>query len=94
MTIELPVKRNPRSIYGKIVATADRQFDCFEDAVKRTYTYLISKKSRKKKNIDEIYELIYKDFNNRYGKEGYVKVYANEEEFEKKLKPIKRIVIR
>ena len=92
LTIELPVKRNPRSIYGKIVATADRQFDCFEDAVKRTYTYLISK--NQEKNIDEIYELIYKDFNNRYGKEGYVKVYANEEEFEKKLKPIKRIVIR
>ena len=84
-------KRNPRSIYGKNVATADRQFDCFEDAVKRTYTYLISK--NQEKNIDEIYELIYKDFNNRYGKEGYVKVYANEEEFEKKLKPIKELLL-
>ena len=33
---------------------------------------MISK--NQEKNIDEIYELIYKDFNNRYGKEGYVKV--------------------
>lgn len=84
-------KRNPRSIYGKIVATADRQFDCFEDAIKRTYAYLISK--NKEKNFNEIYELIYRDFNNRYGKEGYVKVYANKEEFEKQLKPIKELLL-
>ena len=84
-------KRNPRSIYGKIVATADRQFDCFEDAVKRTYGYLVSK--NKEKSINEIYELIYRDFNNRYGNEGYVKVYVNKEEFEKQLKPIKELLL-
>ena len=84
-------KRNPRSIYGKIVATADRQFKSFEVALERTYRYLVS--NYPEKSIEEICDLIYKDFNNRYGKCGYVKVYANEEEFTKKLKPIKKLLL-
>ena len=84
-------KSEPRSIYGKIVATADRQFESFEVALERTYKYLAS--NYPEKSIEEICDLIYKDFNNRYGKCGYVKVYANEEEFTKKLKPIKKLLL-
>lgn len=84
-------QKKPRNIYGKIVATADRQFDCFESAVKRTYIYLRNK--YKNKNINEIYELIYRDFENRYGKNGYVKVYINQDEFEKKIKSIKLLLL-
>lgn len=84
-------RRNPRSIYGKIVATADRQFDNFENAVERTYAYLTSKFNIKDK--EDIYNLIYNDFNNRYGQDGYVKVYENEKEFEKLLEPIKELLL-
>ena len=84
-------RKVPRSIYGRIVATADRQFDSFESAVKRTYLYLISKFNNI--TMNEIYELIYNDFNNRYGKYGYVKVFFNEDLFQKELQPIKELLL-
>ena len=84
-------RKVPRSIYGRIVATADRQFDSFESAVKRTYLYLISKFNNI--TMNEIYELIYNDFNNRYGKYGYVKVFFNENLFQKELQPIKELLL-
>ena len=43
--------------------------------------------------MNEIYELIYNDFNNRYGKYGYVKVFFNENLFQKELQPIKELLL-
>ena len=84
-------RKVPRSIYGRVVATADRQFDSFESAVKRTYLYLMNKFNNK--TMNEIYELIYNDFNNRYGKYGYVKVFFNVNLFQKELQPIKELLL-
>ena len=71
----------PRSIYGKIVSTADRTIKRIDDCIKRTYLY--GKKnypelSTKKEQVNRIY----KHLNDKYGKNGYAKTYLYDEEFE------------
>lgn len=71
----------PRSIYGKIVSTADRTIKSIDDCIKRTYLY--GKKnypdlSTKKEQINKIYEHL----NDKYGPNGYAKTYLYDEEFE------------
>ena len=71
----------PRSIYGKIVSTADRTIKSIDDCIKRTYLY--GKKnypelSTKKEQMNRIYEHL----NDKYGPNGYAKTYLYDEEFE------------
>ena len=71
----------PRSIYGKIVSTADRTIKRIDDCIKRTYLY--GKKnypelSTKRQQINRIYEHL----NDKYGLNGYAKTYLYDEEFE------------
>ena len=71
----------PRSIYGKIVSTADRTIKSIDDCIKRTYSYT-------KKNYPELttkeeqVNRIYEHLNEKYGKNGYAKTYLYDEEFE------------
>ena len=71
----------PRSIYGKIVSTADRTIKSIDNCIKRTYLY--DKKnhpelSTKKEQFNRIYEHL----NDKYGPNGYAKTYLYDEEFE------------
>lgn len=71
----------PRSIYGKIISTADRTIKSIEVCIKRTYLY--GKKnypelSTKEEQVNRIYEHL----NEKYGKNGYAKTYLYDEEFE------------
>ena len=71
----------PRSIYGKIVSTADRTIKSIDVCIKRTYLY--GKKNHpelttKKEQINRVYEHL----NAKYGKNGYAKTYLYDEEFE------------
>lgn len=71
----------PRSIYGKIVSTADRTIKSIDNCIKRTYLY--GKKnypelSTKKEQINRIYEHL----NDKYGQNGYAKTHLYDEEFE------------
>lgn len=71
----------PRSIYGKIVSTADRTIKSIDICIKRSYLY--DKKNcpellTKKQQINRIYEHL----SNKYGENGYAKTYLYDEEFE------------
>ena len=70
--------RIPRSIYGKIISAADKNLTV-EIAITRTYLY--SKKYYPEFTHAELYEEIYNHLNEKFGKNGYAKVYVEDEDY-------------
>lgn len=77
----------PRTIYGKIVSSADRNTD-IESSIKRTYSY--TKKHNPKLTLDELIEESRHHLIEKFGREGYAtsKMYFKDEEYEKYLKSL------
>lgn len=73
----------PRSIYGKIVSSADRTIIDIDNTIKRSYAY--GKRNYANLNEEEQIERIYNHLVNKYGEGGYVKMYLEDEEFEEAL---------
>lgn len=69
----------PRNIYGKIISAADKTLT-IEDAITRTYVY--SKKYNPNFNESELYEEVYNHLNNKFGKNGYAKIYVEDEYYD------------
>ena len=69
----------PRNIYGKIVSAADKQMTV-EDAISRTYFY--SKRHNPEFSHTEILNEVYRHLEDKFGRNGYAKVYIKDEEFE------------
>ena len=69
----------PRSIYGKLVSTADRTIKSIDVSIKRAYTYYINHfpSILKKERIQKVYEHL----NDKYGPNGYAKTYLYDKEF-------------
>jgi len=79
----------PRSIYGKIVSTADRN-NTVEDCLKRSYTY--GKKHTEGLSDEELFERAYKHLNLKFGTQGYAKFYFSDPEYEQFLKDIRKLL--
>lgn len=77
----------PRSIYGKIVSSADRN-TAIDLPLKRTYEYRV--KHNPNASLDEIIEESRLHLMNKFGKEGYAKekMYFPDEEYDAFLKDI------
>ena len=82
-------KNEPRSIYGKIVSTADRN-NTVEQCLKRSFTY--GKKLCPDATDEELYNRAFYHLNRKFGENGYAKFYFEDEEYEKFLKEIKSIL--
>lgn len=80
-------KHNPRNIYGMIVSMADRMIIDVDDAIKRAYFY--GKKNYMNLSNEEQAERVYKYLNEKYGENGYAKVYLKDEEYEKKINELR-----
>ena len=70
----------PRSIYGKIISSADRSTDVNE-FLKRTHSYTL--KYEPNLNQDEIIERAYNHTKEKYGDSGYAKNYVVDDEYNK-----------
>ena len=68
----------PRSIYGKIISSADRSTDVNE-FLKRTHSYTLKYESSL--NQDEIIVRAYNHAKDKYGDAGYAKHYVVDEEY-------------
>lgn len=79
----------PRSIYGKIVSTADRN-NTVEACLRRSYTY--GKKLEPYFTDEEIFERAYERLNMKFGENGYAKFFFRDEEYEKFLKEIRELL--
>ncbi len=71
-------KSEPRSIYGKIISSADRSTDV-EDFLKRTHAYTL--KHFRGISEAEIIERGYTHTKEKYGSDGYAKNYVEDEQY-------------
>lgn len=70
----------PRTIYGKIVSTADRTIVDIDNTIKRSYTY--GKKNYIGLSEEEQFDKVYEHLVEKYGENGYAKVYLEDKEFD------------
>ena len=82
-------KDDPRSIYGRIVSSADRN-NTVESCLKRTYTY--GKKLNPKATDMELYNRAYDVLVNKFGEDGYAKFYFKDSKYEAFLKEIRALL--
>ena len=79
----------PRSIYGRIVSSADRN-NIVEDCLRRTYTYGL--KLDPKSSDEELFERAYNVLLNKFGENGYAKFLFKDKEYEQFLKDIRKLL--
>lgn len=82
-------EEEPRSIYGKIVSSADRN-SSIEQCFERTYSY--GKKHTPEASAKELYERAYEVLKKKFGKDGYAKFFFKDETYEKFLKDIRELL--
>ena len=78
----------PRSIYGKIISSADRTLLNIDDCIKRCYSY--GKKHTPEKTEEEQIERVHEHLSEKYGKDGYAKCYIKDEAFDKSLENLQK----
>ena len=79
-------KNEPRSIYGKIVSTADRN-NTVEACLMRSYTY--GKKLEPDYTDEQLFERAYEHLKLKFGENGYAKFFFKDEEYEKFLSDVR-----
>ncbi len=82
-------KDEPRSIYGRIVSSADRN-NTVEDCLRRTYTY--GKKLKPDATDEELFLRAYDALVNKFGEGGYAKFYFKDKKYEDFLKEIRELL--
>lgn len=82
-------KTVPRSIYGKIVADSDRTIS-LDVSLKRSYEY--NKFHYKGMSEDKVLDEVYKHIQEKFGENGYMKLYLNDEKNLKALAEIRNVL--
>ena len=81
--------KEPRSIYGKIVSSADRS-NTVEDCLSRTYTY--GKKLNPKATDEELFLRAHEVLLKKFGENGYAKFYFKDSIYEKFLIDLRELL--
>lgn len=79
----------PRSIYGKIVSTADRN-NTVESCLFRSYSY--GKRLHPDYSDEQLFERAYDHLKDKFGENGYAKFFFKDEEYEKFLAEIRELL--
>ena len=82
-------ENEPRSVYGKIVSSADRN-NTVEQCLERSYSY--GKRHNPDASDQELYENSYDVLNKKFGYDGYAKFYFKDEQYECFLKDIRKLL--
>lgn len=69
-----------RSVYGKIVSSADREISV-DNMLRRSYLFQSDKHAAENPTQDEIIEYSYKKLSSKYGKDGYAKMYYPDKKY-------------
>jgi len=78
----------PRTIYGKIISTADRTIIDIDKTIKRSYSY--GKRNYIDLSEEEQIERVYQHLTEKYGENGYAKIYLEDKEFENALHKLRQ----
>ncbi len=79
----------PRSIYGKIVSTADRN-NSVESCLKRSYAY--GQKHYPELSDDALFDRSYEHLKIKFGENGYAKFFFKDDAYENFLKDIRSLL--
>lgn len=82
-------KKDPRTIYGKIVSSADRN-NTVDDCLLRTYTY--GKRLNPEATDEELYIRAYDVLQRKFGENGYAKFYFKDSKYESFLNDIRNLL--
>lgn len=82
-------EKQPRSIYGKIVSSADRNITV-ESCLSRTYTY--GKKLNPSASDEELFLRAHDALNKKFGEDGYAKFYFKDKKYEDFLKELRTLL--
>ena len=82
-------KLEPRSIYGKLVSSADRN-NTVEQCLERTYKY--GKEHSPNATDREIYEEAFEVMNKKFGYNGYAKYYFKDKQYEEFLRDMRDLL--
>ena len=82
-------EQRPRSIYGEIVSSADRNIS-IEPCLSRTYTY--GKNLNPNATDEELYSRAYDALVDKFGTDGYAKFYFKDKKYEQFLKEIRALL--
>ena len=82
-------EHDPRSIYGRIVSSADRN-NTVEDCLRRTYTY--GKKLDPNATDEALFLRAYDVLLKKFGEGGYAKFFFKDKQYEKFLKDIRELL--
>ena len=78
----------PRTIYGRIVSTADRTIIDIDTTIRRSYSY--GKRNYVGISEEEQIDRVYSHLKEKYGENGYAKVYLKDKEFEEALQKLRK----
>ena len=78
----------PRTIYGRIVSTADRTIIDIDTTIRRSYSY--GKRNYVGISEEEQIKRVYSHLKEKYGENGYAKVYLKDKEFEEALQKLRK----
>ena len=78
----------PRTIYGKIISTADRTIIDIDNIIKRTYSY--GKRNYINLSEEQQIERVYTHLTEKYGVNGYAKIYLEDKEYEADLEKLRQ----
>ena len=80
-----------RSIYGKIVSSADRETSV-ENMLTRSILYQADKHKAENPSIQQVIEYSYKKLSSKYGKGGYAKMYYPDEKYKNYLDKMQELL--
>ncbi len=80
----------PRTIYGKIISIADRTIIDIDNTIKRSYSY--GKRNYIGLSEEEQIERVYQYLTEKYGENGYAKIYLEDKEFEDALHKLRQVL--
>lgn len=81
----------PRSIYGKIISSADREISV-ENMLERSILFQSDKHKEENPTIMQIIDYSYKKLSSKYGKDGYAKMYFQDKKYIDYLNKIQEII--
>ena len=80
-----------RSIYGKIVSSADREISV-ENMLARSILYQADKHKAENPTLEQVIEYSYKKLSSKYGKGGYAKMYYPDEKYKNYLNKMRELL--
>lgn len=78
----------PITIYGMIVSTADRTIVDIDNTIKRSYFY--GKRNYAGLSEEEQIERVYEHLKEKYGENGYAKIYLEDKEYDESIKKLRQ----